>query len=115
MKYLLISALLLCLIYPNDLKNVQLLDIKTRSEMKKYMKQISKELGVKCSHCHDMDDASIDTKEKEIAREMIKLTQYLNTSFNTVFAEHKDYKPYVSCWTCHRGNLNPEHVKPNTQ
>ena len=54
---------------------------------------------------------------KASSADSAKVTAYLslNTSFNTVFAEHKDYKPYVSCWTCHRGNLNPEHVKPNTQ
>ena len=113
MKHLLIFVFLLCLIYPNDFKNVHVLDIKTRSEMKKYMKQISKELGVKCSHCHDIDDASTDTQEKEIARGMMKLTKSLNASFNTVSTEHENYKTYVSCWTCHRGNLKPEYIKPN--
>ena len=38
----------------DDFKNVQLLDITSRTEMKKYMKGISKDLGVKCSYCHDM-------------------------------------------------------------
>ena len=77
------------------------------------MKQISRELGVKCSYCHDMDDASIDTKEKEITREMIKLTKNLNISFNSESIEHADFKTYISCWTCHRGNVKPEHIKSN--
>ena len=75
--------------------------------------KICKELGIKCSHCHDIDDASKDTQEKEIARGMMKLTKSLNASFNTVSTEHENYKTYVSCWTCHRGNLKPEYIKPN--
>ena len=113
MKQLLFYLILFCFLYPNDFKNVKVLDIKTRSEMKKYMKQISKELGVKCSHCHDMDDPSIDTKEKKIAREMIVLTENLNKTFNSDSLGHENFKNYISCWTCHRGNVKPEYAKSN--
>ena len=100
-------------VYLDVFKNVQVLDIDKRSEMKKYMKEISKDLGVKCSHCHDLDDKSFDNEEKEITRQMIELTNYLNSTLNNVSVEHKDYKKYVSCWTCHHGNLKPEHLRPN--
>ena len=97
----------------DEFKNVKILNYKLRSELKKYMKDISKDLGVKCSHCHDLDDKSIDTKEKEITREMIKLTRYLNDVLNNPSEEKKDYKTYVSCWTCHHGKLEPEHIRPS--
>ena len=66
----------------SNFKNLQVLDINSKSEMRKYMKSISKDLGVKCSHCHDMDDKSLDNPEKDITREMIKLTKYLNELLN---------------------------------
>ena len=56
MKNLFIYILFISFIVPNTFKNVQVLDIESRSEMKKYMKSISKDLGVKCSHCHNMED-----------------------------------------------------------
>ena len=68
-------------------KNVKVLDIQSRSEMKTYMKSIAKDLGVKCSHCHNMDDKAADTPNKDIAREMIKLTRYLNDLLNTQFQD----------------------------
>ena len=40
----------------SEFKNVKVLDIQSRSEMKTYMKSIAKDLGIKCSHCHNMDD-----------------------------------------------------------
>ena len=79
MKYIIINILLLSFIFSNTFKNVKVLEIDSRTEMKKYMKSISKDLGVKCSHCHDMDDKSIDTSQKDIAREMIKLTKKLKS------------------------------------
>ena len=96
----------------NVFKNVKVLDIESRSEMKKYMKSISKDLGVKCSYCHDMDDKSIDTPEKEITREMIKLTKYLNSLLNDQLADSSSIKTFISCWTCHYGNLSPANKRP---
>tara|TARA_Y100000814_G_scaffold230373_1_gene174256 strand:- start:911 stop:1252 length:342 start_codon:yes stop_codon:yes gene_type:complete len=112
MKYFFLY-ILFSFVYLDDFKNVKVLDLKTKSEMKKYMKQISKDLGVRCSHCHDLDDKSIDNPQKEITREMILLTKYLNDTLNSVSSEHKDYKTHISCWTCHHGNLKPEHVRPS--
>ena len=57
---------MLSFVFLDDFKNLKVLDIKSKSKMKKYMKEISKDLGVKCSHCHDLDDKSIDNDEKEI-------------------------------------------------
>ena len=104
--------LLSVIIAESDFKNVKILDIESKSEMKKYMKSISKDLGVKCSHCHDMDDKSLDSPEKDIAREMIKLTRYLNDLLNSQSRDTVIHKTHVTCWTCHYGKLEPVSRRP---
>ena len=104
--------LLSIILADSDFKNVKILDIESKSEMKKYMKSISKDLGVKCSHCHDMDDKSLDSPEKDIAREMIKLTRYLNELLNSQSNDTLKHKTYVTCWTCHYGKLEPVSKRP---
>ena len=106
MKSILVIYISLSLSFGSNFKNVQLLDFKSNKEMNKYMRSITKDLGVQCSHCHDLEDKPMDTKEKEIAREMIKLTRYLNDVLNT--PNEKDYITFVTCWTCHRGSLHPD-------
>jgi len=110
--YIIFNILLFSFVYLNDFKNVTVLDIESRTQMKKYMKSISKDLGVKCSHCHNMDDKSIDTPAKDITREMIKLTRYLNTFLNKQMTDSTDKRTFVTCWTCHHGQLIPENTRP---
>ena len=112
MKIIFLYLFFITVALSNTFDNVQVLDIETRSEMKKYMKSISKDLGVKCSYCHDMDDKSIDTPQKDITREMIKLTKYLNTLLNKQFIDSTSHKTFVTCWTCHYGKLEPMHTRP---
>ena len=112
MKSLIITMILLTFVFSNTFKNVQILDIESRSEMKKYMKSISKDLGVKCSHCHNLDDKSLDTPEKDITREMIKLTNYLNSLLNKQLVDSTNNKTFITCWTCHYGNLEPANKRP---
>ena len=103
------------LIFPNDFRNLKVLNIDSKGEMKKYMKSISKDLGVKCSHCHDMDDKSLDTPEKEIAREMIILTRQINEYLLSIEKQDttaKKNQTVVSCWTCHKGSLEVEKQRP---
>ena len=109
---ILILFYFITIVISDDFVNVQVLDITSRTQLKKYMKSISKDLGVKCSYCHDMDDKSIDTDEKDIAREMMKLTRYLNDLLNTQFKDSANHKTYVSCWTCHYGKLEPVSKRP---
>ena len=96
----------------DDFINVKVLDIQSRSKMKKYMKSISKDLGVKCSYCHDMDDKSLDTPKKDITREMIKLTHYLNDLLNIEKKDTIIHTTYVTCWTCHYGKTQPASIRP---
>ena len=106
--YILFSFLL----SESEFKNVTVLDITSKSEMRKYMKSISKDLGVKCSYCHDMDDKSLDTPEKDITREMIKLTRYLNDVLNDEKEDTTNHATYVTCWTCHYGKTQPASIRP---
>jgi len=113
MRLIIYILLLASVIIPDsEFKNLKVLDFQSRSEMKTYMKSIAKDLGIKCSHCHNMDDKSIDTSEKDIAREMMKLTRYLNDLLNTQFKDSTIHKTYVSCWTCHYGKLEPVSKRP---
>ena len=102
-------------------KNLKVLKFKTNKEITKYMKSVTKDLGVKCKYCHDMKDKSKDTPMKETARNFMTLVDYINNSFlqdsadlnshdNTNVEKHQDTQ--ISCWTCHRGNIEPEKKRP---
>ena len=108
---LLISIILTINMLIGDAGNMQVLSFDSKKELKKYMKSISKDLGVKCVFCHDMNDKSLDTKHKIIARDMIIMQRNLNNQF---FAQMGDSLSQnqnsfqISCWTCHRGSKMPE-------
>ena len=135
-----IYLILFSFIFSDDLKNVQVLDITSNREMKKYMKSISKDLGTKCKSCHIMDDKSLDTPKKAIAREMITLTRQINDFLKLMSKaemeadnfynknslhdkelaamramiddEYDDKVAKVTCWTCHKGKLEVEQTRP---
>ena len=88
----------------NELKNVRVLSYTKKSDLVKYMKVVSKELGVKCSFCHVTSDYSSDKKDnKRVGRQMMAMTISANKTMNDLnFHE-------ISCWVCHRGNNHPEH------
>ena len=110
--YRILILILVSFLISDDFKNVQLLDIKSRTEMKKYMKGISKDLGVKCKYCHDMDDKSIDTAHKEKAREMIILTRQINKYLLSLHNEKEEEIVSITCWTCHKGHPEVEEERP---
>jgi len=89
----------------SELKNVKVLPFTEKREVVKYMKSVvAKELGVKCSFCHNMTDYASDEKDhKKVAREMMVMTMNANkTMKNLNFHD-------ISCWVCHRGNKHPDH------
>ena len=107
--FIVLSIILSAVVIAGDKtpKNLKVLDFTSTKDVKKYMKMISKDLGVKCKYCHDMNDKSIDTEHKNIARFMMTMVQTQNDSvFNYEGA------PQISCWTCHRGSTAPELVRP---
>ena len=96
-------------------KNLQVLDFESVRDLKKYMKTIQKDLGVKCTFCHDINDKSIDTEHKIIAREMMKMQIDLNKSFFAQIGDSllkHENTLQISCWTCHRGSIEPQLVRP---
>ena len=108
---LFLLIILFSLSVSKDFKNVQVLDITSKKEMKKYMKSITKDLGGKCKDCHDMDDKSLDNPEKEIAREMIVLTRRINDILSSVKEDKDTTFTKVTCWTCHKGKFEVEHTR----
>ena len=101
-----------------QLKNLQVLDFKSERDLKKYMKTIGKDLGVKCTFCHNLNDKSIDTNHKLIAREMMKMQMDLNKQFFAQIGDsllkHENILQ-ISCWTCHRGSNEPQLVRPKKE
>lgn len=81
------------------------------------MESYSKALGVSCSFCHvelknlpdSLDYASDENSMKENAREMMRMTILINTSyFYFDKTEKPEYLKVVNCKTCHRGEPFPE-------
>lgn len=102
-------------IMQNQPKNLQFLQFESDRDLKKYMKEISKDLGVKCTFCHDLNDKSIDTDHKLIAREMMIMQQDLNKNYFAMIGDSLlklENEMQISCWTCHRGAKNPQLVRP---
>lgn len=101
----------------NDFKNLKVLpkDISPTALDKIMQEQFNKGLGVNCDYCHakqkDGDDLDFpaDTKpEKEIARNMMRMTMDINQKY--FGAEHSmigDSLLTVTCITCHRGEPYP--------
>ncbi len=68
----------------------------------------SKSLGVRCGHCHQMDNMAADLKPaKEVARDMWKMTQQINKDLLAKMESLQSYQPVVNCTTCHRGQVKP--------
>lgn len=73
----------------------------SEKDVKKYMKGVSKGLGVQCDHCHDMSDFTSDGKPVKLkARKMIEMALMIDK-------EHFGGKGRVTCNTCHKGKLEP--------
>ena len=110
-----ISIFIILSVSIGQIKNLQVLDFESERDLKKYMKTIGKGLGVKCTFCHDLNDKSIDTDHKLIAREMMKMQMDLNKHFfaqiGDTLLKHENALQ-ISCWTCHRGFQNPQLVRP---
>jgi len=84
-------------------KNLKVLPTSmSKPEIKKLMKGIATSLGVQCDHCHDTEDFSKDTENKETARGMMKMTAEINKEFFKGEAK-------VGCITCHNGQKEPKH------
>ncbi|MBC7850738.1 MAG: c-type cytochrome [Chitinophagaceae bacterium] len=86
-------------------------------DLDKVMDNFKDALGVKCNFCHapqkddpnKMDFASDAKPEKEIARDMMRMTTKINKKyFNVKPGKDKEALPPVTCATCHHGKPHPE-------
>jgi hypothetical protein len=69
----------------------------------------SRSLGMRCGGCHVREDFSSDEKgNKKTARAMWTMTQDINRKYLPEMKDLEDEHPIVNCWTCHRGNHEPE-------
>ena len=85
-------------------KNLKVLKVPA-AELMPIMFSFSSGLGVKCDHCHVQGNfASDDKPQKEMARKRIVMAQQVNSNF-------PDGKMHVTCYTCHRGELEPKTAK----
>lgn len=65
-------------------------------------------LGVGCDHCHVLSDWASDEKpQKEIARQMLAMTDTINRRLLPAIANLQSAQPVVNCTTCHRGAVKP--------
>ena len=110
---------------PEKFENLQLLpkDIGTR-QLLDSMKAFSQSLGVRCWFCHvgeegqdlsTFDFVTDELSHKVVAREMIKMTQQIQSQNMKEVAKlfrnlegKTDAAPRVTCNTCHRGQTEPE-------
>ena len=104
---------------PEGFQNLKILpkDI-TKERLDSVMGHFSVSLGVKCGFCHSpdadttkkhLDFASDKKMEKNVARDMMRMTDYINTNFfNGNNSNHPDTIHEVVCYTCHRGGKAPD-------
>jgi len=92
----------------------------THDELIATMRNFSRSLGVRCEHCHvqitpppgskqDMDFASDAKPEKNVARQMIRMVNSVNTTY---LAQINPAGENVQCMTCHRGHKIPDLTPP---
>jgi hypothetical protein len=92
-------------------KNVKVLRSMPASQMLPVMHLFEASLGVSCNFCHvtEGDQFELDTKkEKETAREMIRMVMDINKN-------NFEGKTVVTCNTCHGGKERPVPVPPISQ
>ena len=90
----------------------------SHEDLDKVMDAWKDALGVKCNFCHagkevdgrfKMDFASDEKPEKQIARNMYKMTGKINKKiFRYKPSDDKTAVPPISCKTCHNGKPHPQ-------
>lgn len=81
------------------------------------MGYFARALGVRCSHCHvereggpngsTPDFAADDKPQKEVARQMMRMTTAINGEYLARLASRSEPRVVVGCATCHRGLAEP--------
>lgn len=84
-------------------KNIRILHGLPSSQLYPVMALMSNSLGVTCSHCHTQFFEEESRHEKQIARQMIRMTRGINRA-------QFQGQPTVTCYTCHNGKSYPASV-----
>ena len=106
---------------PAPMKNLQVLPKDMpQPQVVAIMRVFNAALGVNCNHCHvwtkpgdPSNDMAADTKlTKDIAREMMRMTNDVNTRLAAAIKKPADQLAKVECATCHRGAAIPVNPPP---
>ena len=107
--------------WPDKLKNARVLSLDiTAEQLHETMDGYRDALGVRCNFCHvgedgkpfsEFDFVSDQLPMKNIAREMVRLTNSINTTIKDVFKGGTEVPVEVTCSTCHRGAPVPERTE----
>ncbi len=89
---------------PTFAKNLQVLTfLKSKEELKGWMRMVKTSLGVDCDFCHNTDNFASDEKPtKRKARMMMKMLVQIRADY---FSYPNAKQP--TCYTCHQGNKEP--------
>jgi len=91
----------------------------TRGELIGNMRNFSFALGVRCTYCHEVDNAvpfndrdwaSDEKATKRKAREMLVMARDINEQYLAVLADRRQPNVAVRCATCHGGVPRPESI-----
>jgi hypothetical protein len=91
-------------------KNIQILKSMPAGRLLRVMEVgYGRSLGVSCTHCHMPGEwAKEDKPTKQIARDMIGMSNAINNDLLKKIKNLKSTTPTVNCTTCHRGQTKPE-------
>ena len=91
-------------------KNIKILNGMPAKSVPKIMWYgFARGVGMSCGGCHVRDDFSSDDKPaKRVARAMWTMSKDINGKYLASIKEIEDDTPVVNCWTCHRGQHEPE-------
>ena len=101
---------------PKNLR-VLTLDVNIRQVMRRF----TAGRGVQCAYGHAPGDfASDENPKKEIARRMLVMIKQINRNFpdagndfaNAKYLPFPEGKRYVTCYTCHQGEVKPKFEAP---
>ena len=104
-----------------EFKNLKVLPQNiSHDELLATMRSFTQALGRRCDFCHvatpggpeEFDFASDAKDHKRIARAMILMTRDANADVQRVAKQEDEKFPQMTCWTCHRGAVHPQHVPP---
>jgi hypothetical protein len=98
-------------------QNIQVWKTMPAGRMLGMMRNWTRILGVDCAHCHVIDQWDKDDKAPKLtARAMDKLEDDVNSLIKNIKSISNE-RAHVACWTCHRGQPQPEvfPFRPNSR